>query len=104
MTTATEERRPGLPLDQHLSLLVTSDDRAAALGLAIMDARDAKRDAPQESYIFREAYRRGLAAILAEFTPAEQTKIMEDGRAWLANMPKRAPRSRAKQQTASGRK
>lgn len=104
MTTVTEERAPGPPLTQHLSILVTADDRAAALGLAILDAREAKRAVPQESYIFREAYRRGLAAIMAEFTPAERQTIMSDGHNWLANLPKREPRSRAKKATAGRKK
>lgn len=83
--TDIDERPPGPPLDQHMSFLLSSDDRVPLLGMAARAAKENGRD-PQESTFIRSAVRIGTRHMLDALTKAEREDIDARGRELLAEL------------------
>jgi hypothetical protein len=76
--TDYDERPPGPPLDQHMSILISSDDRQPLLGLAALASAEAGRDVP-EGMIIRRALRIGTQELLDELAPADRGTVARLG-------------------------
>jgi hypothetical protein len=80
--TDFDERPPGPPLDQHMSFLISGDDRQPLLGLAAYTSQRVGRDVV-ESVFIRRALRIGTRELLDEISPAERAIVAELGDAAL---------------------
>lgn len=81
--TDFDERPPGPPLDQHMSFLISSEDRQPLLGLAGYATIKVGRDV-QESVFIRRALRIGTRTLLDELEPGERRTVDTVGQEALA--------------------
>lgn len=86
--------RPGQTFSEHISLLMTKADRLPVLGIAALDAQEAGREQVTESYVLREAIRRGVASMLDELPPEQRAQVDRLGTEAYAAIPPRQPRRR----------